>query len=65
MNAKRGMDRLALLLGVLGGVFGGLTGYSSGHENMGMAVVGVLVGFFALYVAAQAISWVIRGFGKV
>jgi hypothetical protein len=59
-----GLERLGSLLGVLGGGGGGLMGYNSGHENYGMATVGFLVGFFALFVLILIISWVVRGFGK-
>ena len=64
MNTKRGLERTGLLLGLSGGITGGLMGYNRGHENMRMAAVGCLLGFFVLLILVLAIRWVARGYLK-
>ena len=71
MNWERGLDRIVLILSIIGAVLGAAFFYGGADEERGTAIVmGALFGFFGVWVVYMVFwhidrpicKWIMRGF---
>jgi hypothetical protein len=57
-----GLRRLALVLAIAGAGLGGVVGYYAQAQSSGGALAGVVIGFTVIWMAAQVVIWIVKGF---